>query len=274
MAQIVGGFLFPHDPLIVASPDAAPQESKDAVAKAFAQIRQRVQELRADTVIVIGDDHYTMFGPDCIPQALIVIGDAEGPCEPWLGYPKVPFRINQGLAQHIMNYGMDNGVDWAIAKSIDLDHSTSMPIHMCIQDQKQISVIPVIVNSGVAPLIRSKRCYEIGKSMREAVKSWKGSERVVIFGTGGMSHWPGMAQLGRVNEEWDRMIIEHIEKNNVDALLAITDEEMLEKSGNGGLEIKNWFVALGFMGGAKAELIDYLPIPEWITGCGFMELTA
>jgi protocatechuate 4,5-dioxygenase beta chain len=274
MAKIVGGFLFPHDPLITAQPDAAPAEKREAVAKAFRRIRTRVREMGADTVIVVGDDHYTMFGPHCIPQALIVIGDAAGPCEPWVGFPKESFRINEPLATHIMNYGLDHGVDWAVAKSIDLDHSTSMPIHMCVQDQPDISVIPVIVNSGVAPLIRSKRCLQIGRSMREAVLSWKGADRVAIFGTGGISHWPGMAQIGRVNPQWDRMIIDHVRNNDLQALVALTDEEIMEHSGNGGLEIKNWIVALGFMGTFDAELIDYQPIPEWVTGCAFMELAA
>jgi protocatechuate 4,5-dioxygenase beta chain len=274
MAEIVAGFLFPHDPLITAQPDAAPKGKREAVTKAFQRIRARVQEVRADTVIVIGDDHYTMFGPHCIPQALIVIGDAAGPCEPWVGFPKESFRVNQPLAMHIMNYGLDTGVDWAVAKSIDLDHSTSMPIHMCVQDQPGISVIPVIVNSGVAPIIRSERCLQIGRSMREAVRGWDGADRVAIFGTGGISHWPGMAQIGRVNPEWDMKIIDHVRNNNLEALLALSDDEILEHSGNGGLEIKNWIVALGFMGDFKAELIAYQPIPEWVTGCGFMELAA
>lgn len=239
MAEIVGGFLFPHDPLITAEPDAAPKEQQEAVARAFQHIRRRVREVGADTVIVIGDDHYTMFGPHCIPQALIVIGDAAGPCEPWVGFPKEAFRINQPLAGHIMNYGLDNGVDWAVAKSIDLDHSTAMPIHMCVQDRADVSVIPVIVNSGVAPLIRSKRCFEIGRSMREAVLAWKGADRVAIFGTGGLSHWPGMAQIGRVNPEWDHMVINHVKTNNVEALIALSDEEIIANSGNGGLEMKN-----------------------------------
>jgi len=274
MAKIVGGFLFPHDPLIVTTPEAPPQAMRDGVANAFQRIRTRIKEIEADTVIVIGDDHYTMFSPACIPQALICMGDAHGPVEPWLGYPKVQFRVDQPLAQHILYHGLDNGVDWATAKSIDLDHSTSMPIHMCLHDQAQVQVVPVIINSGVEPLIRNKRCVEIGKAMRQAVESFEGNQRVAIFGTGGMSHWPGMAQIGRVNETWDRQVIEHVRTGNIDAIVAMSDDEIVENAGNGGLEIKNWLVALGFIGEYKAELIDYLPIPEWITGCGFMELAA
>ena len=274
MARIVGGFLFPHDPLITAEPKSPPEEQQVAIKNAFGRIRSRLAELDVDTAIVVGDDHYTVFGPQCLPRCLIAIGDASGPAEPWVGLPQEPFRINQALAQHILDYGFDNGVDWAVAKSITLDHSTSLPIHLCIQDNPKISAIPVLVNSGVEPLISNKRCFEIGRSMREAVLSWNGSERVAIFGTGGISHWVGMADMGKVNVEWDRMIIEAVQNGDTDTLLRLSDAEIIEKSGNGGLEIKNWIVALGFVDKFRGELIDYQPIPEWVTGCGFMEIAA
>ena len=129
MAEIVGGFLLPHDPLFASAPDAPSAEQKNAVMEAFNTVSRRIAELEVDTVIVVGDDHYTVFGPHCIPRALIAIGDIDGPVEPWLGLPRVPFQNNQVLAQHIMQYGFDNGVDWAIAKDLTLDHSISIPIH-------------------------------------------------------------------------------------------------------------------------------------------------
>lgn len=274
MAQIVGGFLFPHDPLITAAPDAPPAEQQAAIKRAFGHIRDRLDELAVDSVIVVGDDHYTAFGPHCLPRCLIVIGDARGPVEPWVGLPEAAFRVNQPLAQHIMQHGFDTGVDWAVSKSITLDHSTSLPIHLCIQDKPDISAVPVMVNAGVEPLISNRRCLEIGQSMREAVISWPGAERVAIFGTGGISHWVGMAEMGRVNEEWDRMIIDAVAQGDVATLLSLSDEEIIERSGNGGLEIKNWIVAMGFVDSSRGELIEYQPVPEWVTGCGFMEIAA
>lgn len=274
MAKIVGGFLLPHDPLVTSSPDSAPKEQRDAVYNAFDHIGKRLSELEVDTVIVVGDDHYTVFGPHCLPRCLIVIGEASGPIEPWVGLPQKTFRINQPLAQHIMQSGFDNGVDWAVAKNITLDHSTSLPIHLCFQEDQSINAIPVLVNSGVEPLIPNKRCYEIGQSMRDAVLSWSGAERVAVFGTGGISHWVGMPEMGRVNVEWDKMIINAVEKGDIDTILGLRDDEIIEQSGNGGLEIKNWMVALGFVDGLRGKLIEYQPIPEWVTGCGFMELAA
>ena len=132
----------------------------------------------------------------------------------------------------------------------------------------------MLVNSGVEPLISNKRCFEIGRSMREAVLCWPGGERVAILGTGGISHWVGMKEMGRVNVEWDRMIMDAVTNGDAETLIALDDDEIIRESGNGGLEIKNWMVALGFIDKFRGETIEYQPIPEWVTGCGFMELAA
>ena len=274
MAEIVGGFLLPHDPLISAAPDAPSPEQKNAVMQAFETVSKRIKELAVDTVIVVGDDHYTVFGPHCIPRALIVIGEADGPVEPWLGLPRVPFRTNQKLAQHIMQYGFDNGLDWAVAKDITLDHSTSVPIHYSLSQHDNVSAIPVYVNSGVEPVISSQRCYEIGQLMREAVSQWQGRERVAIFGTGGLSHWVGMAPMGQVNIDWDQQVLSAVQQGDAQKLINMSDGDILEQSGNGALEIKNWITAMGFMGESRGEVIEYQAVHEWVCGCGFAELAA
>jgi len=274
MAELTGGFLLPHDPLIAAEPDAPSQEMRDAVMSAFEVVSRRLKEQQVDTVIVIGDDHYTVFGPHCIPRALIAIGEVSGPVEPWLGLQRSSINNNQPLASHIMQYGFDNGVDWAVAKDITLDHSVTIPIHFCLQNLPETRAIPVYVNSGVEPLISSRRCFEIGQAIRRAIDCWDADERVAVFGTGGLSHWVGMAQMGQVNIEWDQMVLEAVGRGDVESLIAMTDDDVLTQSGNGALEIKNWITALGVMGVCRGETIEYQPVHEWVCGCGFAELQA
>jgi len=274
MSELVGGFLLPHDPLIAAANEAANPEQRDAVMEAYAHIARRLGDLEVDAVIVIGDDHYTVFGPHCIPRYLIAIGDVEGPIEPWLGIPKAPIKTNPALAQHIMQTGFDNDVDWAVAKSMTMDHSVTIPTHYAIQPNPDIAIVPIYINSGVEPLISSQRCYDIGKIIRKAVDSWTEPARVAVFGTGGISHWVGMADMGRVNEAWDREVLAYVQEGNVQALINMSDAEIVETAGNGALEIKNWIMALGILGENPAELIAYEPIPEWVCGCGFVELKA
>ena len=272
MANLVGGFLMPHVPLITAAKDMAPPDQAKVVYDAFGSIAQRLRELKADTAIIIGDDHYTLFGPHCIPRCLIGIGDVEGPIEPWLGIPQGPIANNAPLARHIMERGFDDGIDWSFASSLTVDHAVGIPYHLVVREVPGVRTIPVYLNAGVAPVISSRRAYQIGQSIGRAVQSWKGDERVVIFGTGGISHWVGAAQMGRVNPDYDQKILAMAAQGDVDGLMALPDAEILSEAGNGCLEIKNWLCAMGALPGAKAELIAYQALNAWITGLGFAEL--
>lgn len=272
MAQIVGGLLLPHDPLISSEPQMAPPEKRDAVMSGFAAAAERLRQWQVDTVVVIGDDHYTVYGPQCLPRCLIGIGEIEGPVEPWLGIARGSVPNNEELASHIMHYGFEHGVDWAVAKTMLLDHSTMVPIELAVRPAGDLKVVPIYLNCAVEPLISSRRAYQIGRIVGDAIRSFEGSGRVAVIGTGGLSHWVGMARMGEVNESWDREVMDLVLAGDVEALMAMPDEEIIQTAGNGALEIKNWLCAMGAMGQAKAEVIGYTPVPEWICGCGFLEL--
>ncbi|AIT82168.1 protocatechuate 4,5-dioxygenase subunit beta [Novosphingobium pentaromativorans] len=273
MAEVVGGFLMPHNPALsgVLAGMAKP-EQEDTINRSFEHISERVAEMKADTVIIIGDDHYTNFGPHCIPTCLIAIGDLDGPIEEWLPIEKGVIPNNEGLARHILESGLAEGVDWSYAKSITLDHATAIPYEMAVKFNPAVNIIPIYLNCVMEPFIDSRRAYDIGRSIKRAVESWGGNERVVIYGTGGLSHWVGSPGMGNVNEAFDRKLLDLCAAGDIETLLSLSDEEILREGGNGAIEVKNWYCAMGAMPGAKAEFIAYEAMHEWLTGMGFAEL--
>jgi|TARA_R110002072_G_scaffold302945_1_gene490276 protocatechuate 4,5-dioxygenase beta chain len=273
MATIVGGFCVPHAPLITGAPDAPSPGVAERVFGTFAEVKSRIEALEADTVIVIGDDQCSMFHPRCLPRLLIGVGDIEGPIEPepFIKIPRQRVRNNEPLAEHLMNFGFRNGFDWAVSRSLVLDHSTMVPVHLAVAIP-EMQVIPIYISSGTIPLISGERCRQLGEMIGRGIAEWEGDERVVILGTGGISHWVGMAEYGKVNEEFDHKILQSALAGDVDALVALTDEETLDQAGNGALEIKNWIVAMAAMPDIKAEIMAYAAVEEWVTGMGFMDL--
>lgn len=272
MANIVAGFLVPHDPLMGAFPDAPALEQRNRCVEAFDSVARRLIELEVDTAVLICDDHYTINGPTSIPMAMIAVGDVEGPMESWLNISKRTIENNEMLATHIFSYGLEKGVDWTVSKSLTTDHAFMIPYHFCVSKVPAIRTIPIYLNSGVEPFIPSRRAHDIGRTVGDAIRNWAGNERVAIIGTGGVSHWPGMKEMGRVNEAWDRHVLNFTLKGDVHSLIAMPDEDILEHGGNGGIEIKNWIAAMGACGPIKGELIAYEAVPEWIAGCAFAEL--
>jgi len=137
-----------------------------------------------------------------------------------------------------------------------------------------VKVIPLYVAAGVMPVIRTQRCIDLGQMIRRAVESFPGNERIVIFGTGGISHWVGDAQMGRVNTEFDEKVLRMIESGDYEGLAAMPDDYVLEQGGNGALEIRNFIVAMAAFAPKKATVLAYEPMPPWITGLGLAELAA
>ena len=272
MASLVGAFLLPHVPLIGANPEAPPPEKRKIVHDAFAKGTQRLRELAVDTVVIVGDDHYVLFGPQCLPRCLIGIGDVDGPVENWINIERRAISNDTSLAEHIMSFGMENGVDWSVSKTLTLDHSVMIPYHYAVSPCQDIKVVPIYLACAVEPFISSARARSIGKVTGDAIRSFPDARRVAVIGTGGLSHWVGMPQMGQVNEDWDRRALAHVIGNDLDALVALKDEDVIAEAGNGALEIKNWICAMAAAGDVRAELIAYEPVPQWVSGCGFVEL--
>jgi protocatechuate 4,5-dioxygenase beta chain len=271
MAKIVGGFLMPHEPgvLRIAQPWS---EAQQQVMGAYTAIARRIAELQADTVIVVGSDHYVLFGPQCLPSCLIGIGDVSGPYERFEGMEQGPMRTNSALAQHIAEYGRNNGVDWAVSKHITVDHSIGIPARLCALPNAGVSVVPVYLASAVEPLVPKRRAHQIGQAIRAAVESWSEDARVVVIGSGGISHWVGLPEMGQVNPEFDRRVIDAVSANDAEALIGLDDAQILAEAGNGALEIRNFLCALGAVGRGQHRVLHYANGAEWVTGLGFMEL--
>lgn len=276
MGQIVGGFLVPHDPVMFVAPQAPAPAVQDRMWGAFATCARRLAELEPTSVIVVGADHYMLFGTTCLPSYLIATGDVDGPLDAMPGLKRGVIPNSEGLASHIAGDGRARGIDWAVARALTVDHAIAIPNQLMIQPMREagrhVGTIPVYLAAGVDPYIRIARAIEVGRQIREAVESFDAGERVAVIGSGGISHWVGTAEMGRVNPDFDRQILDYAERGDLDALAALSDEYILANGGNGGMEIRNWACAMGALEGARGEVIAYEAVPEWVTGLGFVQL--
>ncbi|RAU17595.1 protocatechuate 3,4-dioxygenase [Nitrincola tibetensis] len=278
MAEIVGGFLVPHDPVMFVAPDAPPAEQAKAVWDAYETCAKRLAELDASTVIIIGNDHYMLFGTTCLPQYCIATGHTEGPLDQLPGLKKEEIPNNEALARFISNTGKASGFDWAEARSFTTDHSFSIPYQLIVKRASEIKgqtikAIPIYIASAVDPFITKERCIELGRHLNSAITQFPDAEKVAVIGSGGISHWVGTKESGRVNEAFDRQVIEYCCSMQVDALAALTDDMVLENGGNGAMEIRNFICAMTAIDAKRGHLIEYQPVPQWVTGLGFIELS-
>lgn len=278
MGRIAGGFLVPHDPVMFVEPEAPPPDIRERIWGAFRTCAERLAELKATSVIIVGADHYFNFGTGCLPQYLIGTGDVEGPLDVMPGLKRQVIPTSQPLANHIASHGHAHGFDWVVARAISVDHAVAIPDRLIVDPVRatgqRIGMVPVYIAAGVDPYLSMRRSIELGGAIRAAVEAMPDDERVVVIGSGGLSHWVGMPQMGRVNEAFDREIMDYACTGNQTAMRGLSDDYILEHGGNGGMEVRQWAVTMGAMPGARGEIIEYAPVPEWVTGLGFVQLFA
>lgn len=276
MGKIVGGFLVPHDPVMFVAPEAPQESVAQRMWGAFATCAQRLAQLDATSVVIIGADHYMLFGTGCLPQYLIGTGDIDGPIDALPGLRRGVIPDSQKLASFIAEHGKDNGFDWAVGRAFTVDHAVAIPNQLIVEPVRaqgqRMGTIPVYLASGVDPFIKMQRAIALGGAIKAAIEASPDDERVVVIGSGGISHWVGVPEMGKVNEAFDREIMDYAVRGDLAGIGALSDEYILANGGNGGMEIRQWACAMGAMPGAKGEIIDYAAVPEWVTGLGFVQL--
>src|ERR1019366_9065965 len=65
-----------------------------------------------------------------------------------------------------------------------------------------VRTVPVCVNTVQGPLPSAARCYRAGQAIARAIAAWPGGERVVVMGTGGLSHQLDGERAGFINKDF------------------------------------------------------------------------
>ncbi len=74
-------------------------------------------------------------------------------------------------------------------------------------------IVPLAVNVIQHPLPTARRLYKLGQALRRAAESYPADLRVVVMGTGGLSHQLSGARFGFVNPDWDNEFLDLIERD-------------------------------------------------------------
>jgi len=271
MSRIVAAITMSHDPLIPAMPEAAPAAQRAAVAEAHAAIRARLTAARPEYLVVVAPEHLMTFAPGLVPPW--TVGGAEayrGPVEQWLGIPPFAWAGDPGWTQALTAGLLARGFDVTWARELTLDHGVVQPLHYVWPEAGAPRVVPVLVNCVQPPLVSLERAWALGEALGATIAAMPGDARVALIGSGGLSHWVGTPETGRVNAEWDRQILEWIARGEGARIAALSPAEVAV-AGNGAEEIRAWLVVLGALGGRAGRVIGYEPVPEWITGLGYVE---
>ena len=268
MASFVGSFAASHGPLLIREWQAVPAAEKSRLEKAFAELGRRLRATNPDALVVVSPDHWSNFFLDNYPAICIGVGAAhEGPPEPWMkAFAHRDIPGDAELAMHIASTALAQGFEPSISHRMKLDHGACIPLWR-MGLERLPKIVPLLVNSIEPPMPSLERCYQWGTLLRRAIESYAQPLRVAVVGTGGLSHSIGEPTMGAIYEDFDRETIRLFGADKNELIRYLQKE--LPSRGNGSEEVRNWLVAHGAAGGRGFQLIDYLPVPTVIVGCGF-----
>ena len=267
--KVVGAFATSHSPGITGWPERAEPHKRVAVEAAFSEVRDRIEALRPDAIVIVSVEHFTNFNFGNLPAFAIATGDSYlGPVTPEMAaFVKVDQHQYPGqadLGRHLYEVALDSEFDPALVEGgLEFDENFCVPLKH-LDPESRYPLVPIIVNGVNPPWPTPKRCYDLGVMIRKAVESQAFAERVVVVGTGGLSHWVGLPESGQINQDFDREFLRRLEVGDRGPLTSYTREE-IDAAGNGAHEIRTWLAAAG-AAGVGFDVLAYEPVPEWLTG--------
>jgi hypothetical protein len=258
MAEIVAAFGVPHTPNFPALVAKAGPDCE--TAKLYAEIAKRLRAAEPDVLVIYTDDHFNTFFLDNFPTFAIGIAEMTSGPNDQTPMPSYRVAVQESLATHMRAKGIADGFDLSLVQDFDVDHATMVPLHFLTPDMK-IPIVPVFINALAPPLPSSQRCYALGKSIGDAIRSWAESKRVAVIGSGSFSleiggpRIPPGERAGTPDPEWGKRVQDHLEHARVGELVEEATSAQLARAGNIGGELLDWIAMLGVVGDRKPIFI-------------------
>lgn len=247
MATIVSAFGIPHNPHF---PSWVAQGSPLApeIEAMYAPLADTFAATRPDVLVYITSDHYNLFWETLPVFAIGVAEAAHGASD----YPELDreLPIDLGLARHILARLMAAEFDIARLQELEFDHTVIAPLHF-LSPEVDIPVVPIFVNVFLRPLPTAQRCLKLGQTLRAAIESAPGDQRVAVAGTGSFSLEIGGPRIsedshvGVPDPVWMERVLELVSTGDVEQLVAEASDEQLWRAGNAGGETLDWIAMLG-----------------------------
>lgn len=289
MAELIGCLAMSHAPQLMLTPDQwgllntrsgeqlplKPELEKETIEvkwskwrscmAAIDELRRKLDTLAPDTVVVVGDDQHENLLDDNMPAFAFFIGE-EVEASVSLRYLNQPksenrtrYRVDSTLAHGILSELMEAGFDPAYSKKTryegGLGHAFARPLKFLVSDAR-CAIVPIMVNTYYPPAPSPKRCIQFGRALATAILRFAERRRVVVVGSGGLSHT-------KINEELDQSFIRALEKNDTKFLRAMDPSVLVE----GTSEIRNWIITAA-AADQPATVVEYVPLYRTATGVG------
>jgi protocatechuate 4,5-dioxygenase, beta chain len=276
VADIIAGVATSHVPAIGAAIDLGKTQDPywAPLFKGYEASKKWIAEVKPDVIILVYNDHASAFSLEIIPTfALGCAAEFPPTDEGWGPRPVPVVKGNPELAWHIAQSVILDEFDLTIVNNMTVDHGLTVPLSLMFGQPKEwpCQVIPLAVNVVQYPPPTGNRCYNLGKAIRKAVESFDKDLKVVIFGTGGMSHQLQGPRAGLINREFDTRFLDNLTKDP-QALAKLPHIDYVREAGSEGIEMVMWLIMRGALDDDVREAYRFYHVPGSNTAVGHIIL--
>ncbi|MDB6089602.1 MAG: ligB [Gammaproteobacteria bacterium] len=276
MADIIAGVATSHVPAIGAAIDLGKTQEPywQPLFKGYEASKKWIAAVEPDVVILVYNDHASAFSLEIIPTfALGCAAEFQPTDEGWGPRPVPAVKGDPELAWHIAQSVILDEFDLTIVNNMTVDHGLTVPLSLMFGQPKEwpCRVIPLAVNVVQYPPPTGNRCYNFGKAIRKAVESFDKDLKVVIFGTGGMSHQLQGPRAGLINREFDTRFLDNLTRDP-QALARMQHVEYVREAGSEGIEMVMWLIMRGALDDDAKEIYRFYHVPASNTAVGHIIL--
>ncbi|HUQ24163.1 MAG TPA: class III extradiol dioxygenase family protein [Burkholderiales bacterium] len=274
MARIVGGIGLSHVPSVGPVVDRSKQQDPawKPLFDAYIPVREWLAKLRPDVAIVVYNDHVAEFPFAKYPTFALGAADSYAIADEGFGTRPLPEVTGDAeFSIHLVESLIGDEFDLTVCQEMGVEHGFLVPMNLCFPHTPSgwpVKSVPLQVNVVQHPLPTARRCYKLGQAIRRAAENYSADLKIVILGTGGMSHQLQGKRFGFMNEKFDQWFLDQLE-NDPESLTSLTHHKIMEEAGAEAVELIMWLTMRGALS-AKAKRVHRHYYAPMTTGMGLI----
>jgi 2,3-dihydroxyphenylpropionate 1,2-dioxygenase len=180
-------------------------EVMSEVSTAVAGHRAEIEAYAPELVIKLGDDHASGFALSLMPPFTVGVrayGVGDFKCSAG------NLSVDEHRARQLVAFLHESGVDVAHSYRMPVDHGIVQLLDHYFGGIDRVPVIPVVINCGGDLRPPLHRARTLGQKIGEYVRRHANDLRVLIVGSGGLSHDPPLPVFMESSPEVQQRLIE------------------------------------------------------------------
>lgn len=275
MGAILGGIGIAHTPSMGHAFDRRPgiafPERWEHWFEGLKPVKAWIAALAPSHVIVIYNDHLNHFDFSAYPTfAMGMAAHFPQADEGWGKRPLPDLNGDPAFSAHVATSLVEDGFDLTFCQDLEVDHGVYSWLPSLIEPPWPPKFLPIAVNMIMQPTPTVVRLCALGRAIRSAVEKEDCAARVLVIGTGGMSHQIHGRRFGMTNQTFDRYFLGKI-TNDWRELTDIPMTKVMQVAGTEAGELAMWYTMRSALSDAVRQVHAHYVRPE-ITGCGVVAI--